>query len=856
MSTAPPSRLEPTRESGIPRLPPWHLARPGLATALHDTEEPLVVLRGPGGAGKTTLAAEIAHHALAEGRAVVWLDVSRLDDRTRIARDAARRLAAVGALDEGVDPDAVAGGLAETATALRRPALLVLDGYGSRMHGDVDDDVLAALRTSSTLTVVVTTRLVGRLESLEARLRTGVRVVTTDELAFDAVQVAGLCAAAGITVPDEAVDRTVAATGGLPVFVRAVVLAAREDGLPLTVASRSTIVAVASRAGRMLLDAESRDTLADVLNVLTVPPAVTEDLAELLVDGGRAALRAAEEAGLGDRVTTRGVERFRFTPVVRTTLRSRLRQADPDRYRLALETTTAWASRTSDHAIGLETSLERGDYTAAQAHLLARWASPSSRMPDDARQAVYELSLGTLARYPILALATALLYFSDRRDRVRAAEMLAVAVAGAVAWYPRASPGERAILLGAESVAYRLLGRGGRAASAARRALRAIDQIPLGEDPLLDAARPLGMQQLAGSLLAVGDLEAALSAAELAALALPRDDPRTLQARIQLAGILATEGQVDRAAEIVDDLPTDAELVRAFGVYYAAMATIARAYVALERADVDGARSQLRLLDEEMRTNEYWPLHALAWSDLDLMTGATEATGATGTQDRLDPADSRAPASATWRGRLAVARSHVALAQGRGDEATGELRGLSSEDPVVRAARARVRHGQGDDAPALKELGSPPDSTFGTRVAIEHHILRGLCLAGTGDKQAATRELERALALSRSTGCRLPWLLTSEADRAVVTGLAGHAAEVLGDLPVVVPSRVGLTTLSERELVVLEHLASGQELPGIARTLHVSPNTVKTQLRGVYRKLGVRGRDDAVLEARRRGILR
>lgn len=853
MSTAPPSRLEPTRESGIPRLPPWHLARPGLAAALHDTEEPLVVLRGPGGAGKTTLAAEIAHHALAEGRAVVWLDASRLDDRTRIARDAARRLAAVGALDEGVDPDAVAGGLAETATALRRPALLVLDGYGSRMHGDVDDDVLAALRTSSTLTVVVTTRLVGRLESLEARLRTGVRVVTTDELAFDAVQVAGLCAAAGITVADEAVDRTVAATGGLPVFVRAVVLAAREDDLPLTVASRSTIVAVASKAGRMLLDAEGQDALTDTLDVLTVPPAVTEDLAELLVTGGRTALRAAEEAGLGDRVTTRGVERFRFTPVVRTTLRSRLRDTDPDRYRLALETATAWASRTRDHAVGLESSLERGDYAAAQAHLLARWSYPSSRMPDDARQSIYELSLGTLARYPILALATALLYFSDRRDRVRATEMLALAVAGAVAWYPRASPGERAILLGAESVACRLLGRGGRAAGAARKALRAIEQTPLGDDALLDAARPLGLQHLAGSLLAVGDLAAALDAAELATLALPQDDARTLQARIHLAGLLATEGQVDRAAEIVDGAPSDPELVQGFGVYYSAMATIARAYVALERGDVDGARSLLVLLDEEMRTNEYWPLHALAWSDLDLMTGAT---GTSGAHARLDPADSRAPASATWRGRLAVARSHVALTQGRGDAAAGELRRLSSEDPAVRAARARVHHGQGDDVQALKELGAPPRTAFGTRVAIEHHVLRGLCVAGTGDLPAATRELDRALALSRATGCRLPWLLTSEADRAVLAEICGDVTDVLGDLPVVVPSTVGVTTLSERELVVLEQLAGGQEIPTIAGALHVSPNTVKTQLRSLYRKLGVRGREDAVREARRRGILR
>lgn len=41
----------------------------------------------------------------------------------------------------------------------------------------------------------------------------------------------------------------------------------------------------------------------------------------------------------------------------------------------------------------------------------------------------------------------------------------------------------------------------------------------------------------------------------------------------------------------------------------------------------------------------------------------------------------------------------------------------------------------------------------------------------------------------------------------------------------------------------------------IADSPYVSVNTVKTHLRGIYRKLGVSQRRDAVLVARRRGLI-
>lgn len=61
--------------------------------------------------------------------------------------------------------------------------------------------------------------------------------------------------------------------------------------------------------------------------------------------------------------------------------------------------------------------------------------------------------------------------------------------------------------------------------------------------------------------------------------------------------------------------------------------------------------------------------------------------------------------------------------------------------------------------------------------------------------------------------------------------------------------------LSERELEILRALAQSMSNKRIALALGISPETVKWHLRNVYAKLGVMGRDDAVASARGMGLL-
>ena len=64
----------------------------------------------------------------------------------------------------------------------------------------------------------------------------------------------------------------------------------------------------------------------------------------------------------------------------------------------------------------------------------------------------------------------------------------------------------------------------------------------------------------------------------------------------------------------------------------------------------------------------------------------------------------------------------------------------------------------------------------------------------------------------------------------------------------------GAETLTRRERVVLAELTEDVTLEEIATRLFVTRNTVKSQVRSVYRKIGVSTRAEAVAWAEAHGI--
>src|SRR6185436_3723483 len=89
----------------------------------------------------------------------------------------------------------------------------------------------------------------------------------------------------------------------------------------------------------------------------------------------------------------------------------------------------------------------------------------------------------------------------------------------------------------------------------------------------------------------------------------------------------------------------------------------------------------------------------------------------------------------------------------------------------------------------------------------------------------------------------------------VINEVHGRNGVLLDDFRDKLEARGGMTTLTTREVELLELLTQGFRTKAISATLGISDHTVKVHIRSVYEKLGVHGRAAALAEALRRGFV-
>jgi LuxR family transcriptional regulator, maltose regulon positive regulatory protein len=180
---------------------------------------------------------------------------------------------------------------------------------------------------------------------------------------------------------------------------------------------------------------------------------------------------------------------------------------------------------------------------------------------------------------------------------------------------------------------------------------------------------------------------------------------------------------------------------------------------------------------------------------------------------------------------LALAR--VALAQGNFGDVIATL-----EDLCARAGRAGRFHN-----------------------VLDARMLLARARWMAGDLDAALRDLDASLALAAPEGFKRIYLDEGEPMADLLAGYVAnrgpsperaHALKLLAAFGRAVdpPMHTPAITLSPRELEVLRLLATGRSNEAIASELVVALSTVKWHVAQIYRKLGVRGRVQAIARAR------
>jgi LuxR family maltose regulon positive regulatory protein len=160
-----------------------------------------------------------------------------------------------------------------------------------------------------------------------------------------------------------------------------------------------------------------------------------------------------------------------------------------------------------------------------------------------------------------------------------------------------------------------------------------------------------------------------------------------------------------------------------------------------------------------------------------------------------------------------------------------------SVSAVVRSRTGRIEEAAADLRQGQQLLEQLED--FAPWYEAETWIALARAAVRLGDTPAATRmssEAARVLKLTPDAIVLETWIADAEIAIATV-------------------SASGVHDLTPAELRVLQYLPTHLSFPEIAGQVFVSPNTVKTQAQGVYRKLGVSSRRAAVEQARAAGLL-
>lgn len=171
------------------------------------------------------------------------------------------------------------------------------------------------------------------------------------------------------------------------------------------------------------------------------------------------------------------------------------------------------------------------------------------------------------------------------------------------------------------------------------------------------------------------------------------------------------------------------------------------------------------------------------------------------------------------------------------------------------AALIRSLH-DSERASALTQLGSfgaardavaglPRKNPLHARHAHCPEVLAARLALHTGDYETV---------LASTAACRAMGDRHAPRSLAVVDVLRAAAHDGLGDAVTAAEPLDSIAPLSSRERIILSQIAAGQTRRQISSKLRVSPNTVKAQVRSIYRKLGASNRHEAIDRAIRFGI--
>lgn len=823
---------------GVPRVPAGMIARTSLAERIGVS--PLTVLRAPGGSGKTVLMAQWAEANSGPG---AWVTIEP---------DIGDRVAFWGVVAEAMElriADTDRSSLVRAFQHITQSTFLVVDDAHELRDPDTFEDLLAVLRSSRNLRVIVGSRTRSELEAPAQALTLDIDIIDPDQLQLSSDDITLLVGADGSRFGSS--DALLEASGGNPLLLRAIL--AGSSGI-----SPEAVV----RDHLRVLFAERGSEFEAFAFTTSVPDDFDVALAERLCDTEgeliEKYLGQLETDGLLMRRDGAHGPRFRYHPLVREVVREQFQQVHLNEYRHTSLLASADAEARKLYVPALRHAVDAEDYLRASDIVLH--GGFTLIRAGGAATILQRVPVRYVVRLPFIAVVLGLAA-NARGERLRALELLTLALASSRAGRGRQRVPERIGLALIETVVLRITGRAADSVVAARRMLALLDDA--APPDLEEIADQLGSYRLQGalSLFRSGRFAEAKAVAERVGVsaAVPvLAGAEALGAASLIAVVEAARGDVAATVTLskIDAADFPAELLNA---YAGALAHLARGILALDQNDPDTAASQAELY------RDYGNLeHGMLFTALPSMIALWRGEPEVGLQllEHREGADrSRARLSAEDRRLVVAARvlQHAALGQTGAAHTT--LRGLDRADPLKTILHATLLLQEQNSDQVIERLSSTT-ADAGPRVLATGELLTACASLLRDDETLAEAALRRFAAIRDVHGVSSPVLLVPAEHRealwkfAARVGIDRDVIAALRGIPAPLRVTGARVVLTPREVEVLQQLRDTASLAEIAATLSVSANTVKTQVRTLYRKLGVANRDEALRAAQLQGLFR
>lgn len=834
--------------AGAPRPLADAVDRPQLTRAL-SLGSSLTVVRGASGAGKTVA---IRAWADATTQPIAWITVdAACAAPDRFAVEALKRLRQL-EVGEGPRDPRPAGPwtrLRESLEALEEELVLVVDDAAT-----ADEDTLVQLcrllSAAPALRVIVAENRTTVLDGPGIALMVDRSEIGPQDLMFGEDEIAR-----ALGTGAEASAKLRETTGGFPAVIHA--LAKRGDIGDDEAVLDGALDAVEDYMRLRLAQSGYDPAVIATLVLVSAAEATDAALAVTLSRNPDAArvLDEAERFGLGTWSTRSGKRLFRFVPFARTLLLRELKRRHPDELTRLRHTVVDWLLDRDSPLHALRLAIADGDLELASRVVKGSWHELLSTHPTSVRELLGNVPLPQLREWPLLVMLLAICLNAVGVRRLRGLQLFRMAVSAANADDTRLSDSDRVFIWTAESAALRLIGMRENAGRVALRALKLLIDMPDDAREPHAGELPLICAQLGTSLYYSGHRPQALECFAFGAALAETTNPRNgLSCLAMLSGIHALNGDMPDARHYIEIIRAGSWSRAGLDGYQGTFYRVAEALLALEEGDIARAQEHISFFVPHRTTSEHW----LTMARIEAHVAVRARQAAVGLTQLAALVTARGREATSGGARRALMSTRVLLHLGTGDasQAAAVLDGDGGSDITTQIERARIALVENRPADVLRLLRGQPPAAASARVRANVLTLRVAALLRLGGGQAAAGDVAALAAILCDRGLRDPLALLPPVELGLTLQALDAAAPcAIEPVQSVLPAAGTPPKLSPRELVVLKVLMKEASVPAVAAELEVSHNTVKTQLKSIYRKLGVSGREEAIAMAVSRNLV-